>query len=412
MTALLYVLLSLKITRQVDLQMKEFYKTRIYSDIQEFYREMEGYAALMENRIQRFKNLVERSEAAANQTSMQIPSAASSAAQVSVAAERKVQKKVNRPSAKESNKPLVEQSKKQASTPPKKTPDKKADRKNTSAQPAPASPEREKITTSPEHSLASENSARLAQIADDGEDTAIAAELMKDLFAQDEVQFSPKKNDLKPVQTTISVSQKDAPPATDSRSSAVMNILARIGKTVESALATPKSVAAPPPASPKTAISPQPISPKKNPDFVEVLRRAEQIKAEKQAERERAELEARAEFYSTGDHFVASTQKQAMPEFAEQKAAMDASNKAARDFTTADSISHRQPMSPVRNTLAVKNLDEHTIRFLVDSLRHDAGYRRQALRALTENNIPLEEIARLSRIDIAELQLMQQLDKF
>jgi hypothetical protein len=65
-----------------------------------------------------------------------------------------------------------------------------------------------------------------------------------------------------------------------------------------------------------------------------------------------------------------------------------------------------------RNSLAVKSLDEHTISFLIDSLKHDAGYRKQALRALTENNIPLEEIARLSRIDIGELQLMSQLGKF
>ena len=62
MTALLYVLLSLKITRQVDLQIKEFYKTRIHADMQEFYREMEGYAALFENRIQRFRALVDRNE--------------------------------------------------------------------------------------------------------------------------------------------------------------------------------------------------------------------------------------------------------------------------------------------------------------------------------------------------------------
>jgi hypothetical protein len=126
-------------------------------------------------------------------------------------------------------------------------------------------------------------------------------------------------------------------------------------------------------------------------DFAEILRRAEQIKAEKKAERERRELEARAEFYATGDEFVSTTRTQVVE--SEQQIARAA-----------------QPAQ--RNRLAVKSLDEHTISFLIDSLKHDAPYRKQALRALTENNIPLEEIARRSRIDIGELQLMSQLGKF
>jgi hypothetical protein len=126
-------------------------------------------------------------------------------------------------------------------------------------------------------------------------------------------------------------------------------------------------------------------------DFGEVLRRAELIKAEKQAARERAEVEAKAEFYAGGDSF-----------------------QSAKTAIRAENISARiEPVvQPRRNALVVKELDQHTVNFLIDSLVKDNGYRKQALRALTENNISLAEIARLSKIDIGELELMRQLGRF
>lgn len=408
MTALLYVLLSLKITRQVDLQIKEFYKTRIHSDIQEFYREMEGYAALMENRIQRFKTLVERSEAVAKQV---VPpketTTSGEPASNAPSGERKMPKKTGRVTSKES-KPMAEQNKKQTVDLPKKTTDKKAGQK-LAEKPLPARRINEK-NVAPAESRAPMVSpappAMTAEMGDNDDDTAIAAELVKDLFAQDEVQLSHKKSSAAPAQQVRPVARKETPPITES-GSAVMGFLARIGKTVESALVAPKPAAPTGSASSKSTTAPPAGQSMKNPDFAEVLRRAEQIKAEKQAERERAELEARAEFYSAGDTFVASAQ--------EKKTVPTSGEKATTTFSEKDAVNLVDPApanSRQRNALAVKNLDENTIRFLVDSLRHDAGYRRQALRALMENNIPLEEIARLSRIDIGELQLMQQLDKF
>lgn len=408
MTALLYVLLSLKITRQVDLQIKEFYKTRIHSDIQEFYREMEGYAALMENRIQRFKTLVERSEALTKQVVLPKETTTSGEpASLAPSGERKMPKKTGRVISKES-KSMAEQNKKQIVAAAKKTTDKKAGQK-LAERPLPARRINEKNAATPKPEVPMTPPAPPAMAAEMGEnddDTAIAVELVKDLFAQDEVQLSHKKSSAAPAQQVRPVAHKEAPPITES-GSAVMGFLARLGKTVESALVAPKPAVPTVPASPKNTTAPQAGQNIKNPDFAEVLRRAEKIKAEKQAERERAELEARAEFYTSGDMFVASAQEKKTAPTVGEKVTTSFSEKDAGHLVDPTPANSRQ-----RNTLAVKNLDENTIRFLVDSLRHDAGYRRQALRALMENNIPLEEIARLSRIDIGELQLMQQLDKF
>lgn len=59
---LLYVLLSIRLTRGIETKFRETYKNQLQRDIQEFYREMESYAALVESRINRYKTLVERHE--------------------------------------------------------------------------------------------------------------------------------------------------------------------------------------------------------------------------------------------------------------------------------------------------------------------------------------------------------------
>ena len=59
---LLYVLLSMRLTRGIETKFRETYKNQLQRDIQEFYREMESYAALVESRINRYKALVERHE--------------------------------------------------------------------------------------------------------------------------------------------------------------------------------------------------------------------------------------------------------------------------------------------------------------------------------------------------------------
>lgn len=417
MTALLYVLLSLKITRQVDLQMKEFYKTRIHSDIQEFYREMEGYAALMENRIQRFKSLVERSEALPDRSALvkaaeqpEIPQV-----QPSPMAERALNKKAT------PQKQVTPEKKRQPERIEKKStkvepakPAKGKQGKRQVAEPArpvvaatqrvrPVRPQPEMVKPVAVPDYSQQFSAAAPETGIEA-DTTIAEELMKDLFAQDEMQLSRRVNVTAGNEARRTLAQQPAKPIEQAQAetSSVAGIFARIGKALEPVVFGERPQAnstAAKPAQPQIAAK-EPAATKTT-DFAEVLRRAEQIKAEKKAERERAEIEARAEFYTGGDAFVPSARAgSATANLATERAAATLVNEA-----------ERREM-PVRNSLAVKSLDEHTISFLIDSLKHDAGYRKQALRALTENNIPLEEIARLSRIDIGELQLMSQLGKF
>lgn len=415
MTALLYVLLSLKITRQVDLQMKEFYKTRIHSDIQEFYREMEGYAALMENRIQRFKSLVERGE----QTGRAAALADEEEWQRSepAALPPKKESPVS-PAKKNRETPLPQKGKAALS---KETPamQKKAAaaaapqaKKNEKSEPAKAAKPvvRAKLVERP---VAVPQPVQPEPYAADDEDSAIAEELMKDLFAHDEMQLSKQ---LRPHgaphaeknAATAALRPVSAGNDTEAAAPQVANFFSRIGKAIEPMIFGEKKSAPVPakaeiPAEKPVQPAAQAQAPKQQ-DFAEVLRRAEQIRAEKKAERERAEIEARAEFYTGADTF-SPTNRAAQAAQPQRPTAAAEPAVAQQAFTAA-------PRPQARNSLAVKELDQHTVNFLIDSLVQDNGYRRQALRALTENNIPLEEIARLSRIDIGELQLMRQLGKF
>lgn len=62
MLAFLYVLLSARLTHLLDARFRDHYRAQLMRDMQEFYREMESYAALLENRVNRFKKIMERNE--------------------------------------------------------------------------------------------------------------------------------------------------------------------------------------------------------------------------------------------------------------------------------------------------------------------------------------------------------------
>lgn len=422
MTALLYVVLSLKITRQVDLQIKEFYKTRIHADMQEFYREMEGYAALFENRIQRFRVLVERNETILREAESAPPAAEPeefvSEPEPVAAAERRGRDKKQkgkviqkgRASAKAKPVPVKPVAVKKAAETPRiqVAPPKKA-----------AVPRFElREVEIPAHitAAAPARSAPMEREAYSDTDSAIAEELMKDLFQKDEMELTARK---------LPETAKPAPEVERPESPGMAKFFSRLGKAIEPVLFGEKSVTAAEDApraqatAAKTAAafsaergaSAQKAGPSLTTDFSEVLRRAEQIKAEKKAERERAEVEARAEFYAGGDSLQVNETRARVAIAAENTAARVQPVAAQPQYHEAEPV-QRAPEPPRRNTLAVKELDRHTVNFLIDSLVKDNGYRRQALRALTENNIPLDEIARLSKIDIGELELMRQLGRF
>jgi hypothetical protein len=412
MTALLYVLLSLKITRQVDAQMKEFYKTRIHADMQEFYRIMESYAAMFESRIQSFRTLVERNEAAApvRQSKLEaveehvlVEEPPAPLTKHVRADTRKSQKEKSKVTAK----PITKGAKQKAPVAAAKAPVKPlASKKNshvpqaTKPKPQPAQVPPQRIQASTVRTAMPSPEMQETNIGTD--DTAIAEELMKDLFAQDEVKFAAQNKVAPPAMPA-----KAIPVAETEGEKTMAKFLSRLGKAIEPMVfgeknESPKATEVTP-AQPVAVAVPTPQAT----NFTEVLRRAEQIKAEKKAERERAEVEARAEFYAGGDSFKnTENARQTVPE--------PPPRIAVRPQPEVVSVSPR-PAPPVesgRNVLAVKELDQHTINFLIDSLVNDTGYRKQALRALTENNIALTDIARLSKIDIGELELMRQLGRF
>lgn len=343
MTALLYVILSLKITRQVDLQMKEFYKTRIHADIQEFYREMEGYAALFDNRIQRFRSLVEREPDAPAKPVEEILKPA--------------------PVVARKPEPIVAKGKKSQKV------TKKAVEKITPKKSAriPVKPVTIAKKIEPVRPAIPRVQAR-APIETQPDDSAIAAELMRELDTQDE--FRPTRAENKKDRIAQAVEENTS--ATATTGSSMSELFSKLGRAVKPMIFGEEKPS--PVVAPKIlvhALPPEEIpAPKITGNFSEVLRRAEQIKAEKKAERERSEVAARAEFYAT-DTYV-----------------------------------------PQRNTLAVKELDDHTKKFLIDSLSSDPSYKKQAFRALIENGVQLGEIAALSKIDIGELELMRQLGRF
>lgn len=415
MTALLYVLLSLKITRQVDLQIKEFYKTRIHADMQEFYREMEGYAALFENRIQRFRALVDRNEEilrAADARATAPVAEPQAIAEPPVLREREIRSKTKsakaakvKPQPKGKVMPAkTTAAKKTAPLPAAKS---MAVRDTPSLEPVRARELPVERMASPVREMAS---ARFVPEADVAEDSAIAEELMKDLFPKDEMELSKKTMPAPQKPVAVAGEMRESSGTVRQGSPQVANFFSRLGKAIEPVLFGEKAKpagdelrSAVPLRSEMARTAPAAVSAAKpTSDFSEVLRRAEQIKAEKQAERERAEVEAKAEFYAGGDTFQSA------------RAAVQAENIAARLQPAPQStLPPNPPRAAARdNTLAVKELDRHTVNFLIDSLVKDNGYRRQALRALTENNIPLDEIARLSKIDIGELELMRQLGRF
>jgi len=60
---LLYILVKNRISIMMETRLKELYRDKISTDIQDFYRELESYSAIIDNRIGRLKTLTERHEA-------------------------------------------------------------------------------------------------------------------------------------------------------------------------------------------------------------------------------------------------------------------------------------------------------------------------------------------------------------
>lgn len=397
MTALLYVILSLKITRQVDLQMKEFYKTRIHSDIQEFYREMEGYAALMENRIHRFKSLVERTDIAppTPNASLNGKGPAKKESPRATLHEKKITKQ-DTPAKK--SKPLKEGTvTKHTPVQETKAPSQKKAQVRTQDRPPASHTKKDKTTSSHKTRSPSHTAAPIAteSISDD---TTIAEELLKDIFAKEAA----------PAPTVLpneAKARSDEKPSGETGGEKKPNFFAAIGRKV-SPFVFGSEQKTPPAASP-TVAAPNvqsnttdlprisKVLSEQEKSFSEVLRQAEMIKAQKKAERERAAVEAKAEFYSSGDSFET---KERLP----------------RESQLQTPLQRREPLNApdVRNNLAVKTLDDSTLRFLIQSLVKNDGYRHQALRVLTENNVSLEEISKLSKIEMGELELMRELRRF
>jgi len=61
--AIVYLMIRRRLESMIDEKMNSHYKKQMSGDIQEFYREMESYSAIIENRILRFNKLVTRQEA-------------------------------------------------------------------------------------------------------------------------------------------------------------------------------------------------------------------------------------------------------------------------------------------------------------------------------------------------------------
>lgn len=60
---LIYLYLHTRLSALIEKRLHELYRKDLQKDISDFYREMESYAALIESKINRYKNLVERHEA-------------------------------------------------------------------------------------------------------------------------------------------------------------------------------------------------------------------------------------------------------------------------------------------------------------------------------------------------------------
>ncbi len=453
MTALLYVILSLKITRQVDLQIKEFYKTRIHNDMKEFYRDMESYAAMFDTRIERFQTLMRRGEEVARsidaeshvpQNPVEAPVVAVEAAAIE-SASSKIKKSVMPVDARRKTRAAAEPVAPAKGKGVKKTvvaPAVLPKSQGAHAKIAKPEPKKSRPEIPPKYSVQAKPAARtesqkfaepawvtpmpLPQATrephyETADDSAIAEELMRDLFERDQLNLTPagRENVSAPTTAKAPAVQLAVTSGKSAEENApVKNFLSSIGKALRPMVfgetpqhAKPGAVASSPEAKPTIARSIAAAPEPAQSDFSAVLRRAEQIKAEKKAERERAEISARAEFYASGDNF--QPRARTPGDQPRASATLPTHDELPRPaLVRAEAELPVTPTVTPRNNLAVKELDAYTKGFLIESLVSDNGYRKQALRALTENNVTLDEIARLSKIDIGELELMRQLGRF
>ncbi|MES0488399.1 MAG: hypothetical protein ABUK01_00300 [Leptospirales bacterium] len=60
--AIVYIILQYRLSGMISEKMEKFYKNQMVNDMQEFYRELESYSAILESRILRLKTLVDRQE--------------------------------------------------------------------------------------------------------------------------------------------------------------------------------------------------------------------------------------------------------------------------------------------------------------------------------------------------------------
>lgn len=60
--ALVYILIQARVSSIIEKKLNDYYKSQIQADMQEFYREMESHAAILDSRVGRFKKLIERQE--------------------------------------------------------------------------------------------------------------------------------------------------------------------------------------------------------------------------------------------------------------------------------------------------------------------------------------------------------------
>ena len=60
--ALVYIAVQARVSSTIEKKLNAYYKSQIQGDMQEFYREMESHAAILDSRVGRFKKLIERQE--------------------------------------------------------------------------------------------------------------------------------------------------------------------------------------------------------------------------------------------------------------------------------------------------------------------------------------------------------------
>ena len=365
--------------------MKEIYQKQIQSDIREFYREMESYVSLFENRIQRFKAMVDRGEEIAvkiqtKETETALDEIQKNSPPIKISVER----------APTQEKEFETRTKPKIQAPVKKLTKAKAAVKNSKLKPVVVKktkqnekPETIKIAAEkPKQAETAKNIPVTSTVEKrppiqsnpveiDYEEDLAAYELVKDLYPTEHVDISRLQARVEDPAKKIT----DAPPKTEG---AMSKFFSRVGQAIEPMVFSEKKEA--PKATLNSSTSTTIVN-SPDPNFREVLQRAESIKREKERARLENQQAAREEFFANGDVF---RQSQSSP---------------------------IQPKQEEPNRLIKRTLDSQTMAFLIETVK-DMQLRKQALRTLLEHNVSIDEIASRSQIDRGELDLVRQLNRF